>query len=88
MLLKSFTADFPILLHGEGSISTRSFLVGGTCGAGVVSEIEVTAKGVVVRREGAFPDIYIQGTGNGEILHKSGDTKPTQTQPQQGGKRG
>lgn len=70
MLLHKFTSDMPVMLEGEGSMSSRSFQVGAMVGASKVTSVEATSVGVIVRREGAFRDLLITGTGAGEILEK------------------
>lgn len=70
MQLFKFESNMPVMLDGEGSMSSRNFQVGAQVGAAKVISVEATAIGVIVRREGPFKDLLITGDGVGMILEK------------------
>ena len=71
MKLFKVVSVVPILLEGEGSIANSHFQVGASCGKSVITEIEATPMGVIVRREGDAPDLFIVGSATGILLHKA-----------------
>lgn len=63
MRLSFFRVPYPVIVEGEGSIGTSSF-VRGTQG---VTDIEATPFGTVVRRQDKLPDLILTPQGWGIV---------------------
>lgn len=68
MNLFRWVLDTPFQIEGEGSMATRSFQVGANAGAHVVTSIEKTDLGVIVKRANAPRDLILDGPGSGELM--------------------